>query len=63
MKTDAYWKKDYICDCNGLTLYKSRGSEWFDIGLKRNGTKITLTSKEAAEQLHFMLGQMLGGEE
>lgn len=64
MKTDTYWVKDYSCDCNGLTLYKSCGSEWFAIGIKRGGTKekIALKSKEAAEQLHFMLGQMLGGD-
>ena len=46
-----------------LTVSKSSGSNWCGIAITTNRNSngmIMLRSKAMAEQLHFMLGQMLG---
>ncbi len=61
-----YYKKSYgmsVSDgCDTLTVRKSNG-DWSHIEMDTNGSdngKITIRSKAMAEQLQFMLGQMLG---
>lgn len=62
-----YWEKHYdICvqkDNDKLFLSKSHGTDWCHVTMLTNGNDngtIELRSKEHAEALHFMLGQMLG---
>jgi|GEM_PF-3954072 len=62
-----FWNKHYVMKAqqsnDQLEVRKSSGSDWSQISNVTNGTKngeITIRSKEMAEQLHFMLGQMLG---
>lgn len=46
-----------------LTVDKMGDSDYCEISMVTNGFgngQVTIRSKEMAEQLHFMLGQMLG---
>lgn len=50
------------CGSDKIVVQKSRHSEWVNIYMKVNDVhmnEITIRSKEQAEHLHFMLGQML----
>lgn len=52
-----------IDGCDALTVEKPAGSDWSYLKMEINGRRggdITLRSKEMAEQLHAMLGSMLG---
>jgi len=62
-----YFAKNYIMsaqqDNDKLRVVKCGQSEWCNIENTTNNSdngKITIRSKAIAEQLHFMLGQMLG---
>lgn len=64
---DSYWKKNYgssvSSGCDELHVRKSSGGDWSHINMLTNDQPngdITIRSKEHAEQLHFLLGQMLG---
>ena len=59
---DKRYNSSVIIGNDNITLAKSSGSEWSYIENTINGdkdTEITIRSKEMAEHLHFMLGQML----
>lgn len=67
MDSTEYFARQYrmtVKDADELTLDKSRASDWASLTMHINDgvpdTQITLRSKEIAEGLHFMLGQMLG---
>lgn len=67
---NKYHNKHYMCSClsgcDNLSVKKTTSGEWVDIEMVINGFdggRIQLRSREAAEQLRFMLGQLLGGEE
>ncbi len=62
-----YYKKNYAMNVqetnDELQVDKISGTDWCDVTMTTNGNengKITIRSKVMAEQLHFMLGQMLG---
>ncbi len=67
--SDKYWEKNYSVifgkgyrPTNELFIEKKSESDWSHITMMTNSSKngtITIRSKEMAEQLHFMLGQML----
>jgi len=51
---------------DSILVHKSPSSYWTEITLfihEKEEARITIRSKEMAEQLHFMLGQMLSTEE
>jgi hypothetical protein len=64
---DDYWNRHYRLSANEwsdtLTVSKHGGTDWSEVAMNINDVtrdSITLRSKEMAEQLHFMLGQLLG---
>jgi hypothetical protein len=64
---DNYWEKSFntavLHGNDEITVYKNSGGDWIGIEMQTNKTpngSITIRSKEHAEQLHFLLGQMLG---
>lgn len=66
MRND-YWLKSYMMTVqetnDALSLDKSTGSDWCHMTMRTNNSdngSITIRSQAMAEQLHFMLGQMLG---
>jgi hypothetical protein len=67
---NKYYKSNYTMKAQEtnevIAVNKSSNSDWCEITMatndKANGA-ITIKSKHMAEQLHFMLGQMLRGEE
>jgi hypothetical protein len=63
---DDYWRKNYKQQVSGgvdaLTLEKLDGSDWCHLRMLTNDEQhgeICLRSREMAEHLHFMLGQLL----
>ncbi len=61
-----HWYADYTASItNGddkLTVNKARGCSWADIIMETDSLEaggIMLRNREQAEQLHFMLGQLL----
>lgn len=64
---DDYWQSHYDstaeCGVDTLRVRKSNRTEWSEIELRIHGelkSEITIRSRQHAEHLHFMLGQMLG---
>lgn len=65
---NTYWNTSYkitaIEGVDALTVEKGASSDWSKVSMVINGgvseSQITLRSRHMAEQLHFMLGQMLG---
>lgn len=62
-----YDKKEYVMSAqetnDKLTVSKGSGSDWVMVMMTTNNEQnghVTIRSKAMAEQLHFMLGQMLG---
>ena len=67
--SDTYYDKSYSRSttegADSLHVRKRRGTDWLDIEMITNGTgngSICIRSKDMAEHLHFMLGQLLRGE-
>jgi hypothetical protein len=67
MTVDEYWKRRYHMEAiegvDALNVDKSPGTDWCWVRMTVADNEpigINLRSKEMAEQLHFMLGQMLG---
>lgn len=65
----SYFNKSYestvINGNDSLTVKKISGTDWAQLHMQTNNFNngdINLRSKEAAESLHFMLGQLLNGE-
>lgn len=63
---ETYLKKTYsrqvVEDSDALTVNKHAGSDWAFLKMEINGRmsgEICLRSREMAEHLHFMLGQLL----
>lgn len=63
---NGYWRKNYTMTAqetnDALILTKSSGSDWCHLTMRTNDLdngSITIRSQAMAEQLHFMLGQML----
>jgi len=61
-----YWEKSYCRICGDgidrLSLSKAGDSDWAYVEMITNGNsngKITLRSREAAEELRFMLDRLL----
>jgi hypothetical protein len=66
MDRDRYVKLNYFMSAGQhpdvLTVSKSAGTDWSHVTMTIHGdikADITIRSQEMAEQLHFMLGQML----
>lgn len=64
--SDDYYKKPYSMNAqesnDKLFVEKHFDSDWLNISMETNcaeNGKITIRSKNMAEQLHFMLGQAL----
>jgi VCBS repeat-containing protein len=67
MDKASYEKSQYCMSAiqhpDKVTVSKTQGSDWCHVTLDIHGKEdsaINIRSKEMAEQLHFMLGQMLG---
>ena len=68
---NPYWNKYYKATVidkgfNELTVSKNQGSDWSEIEMAMNDNKsdrITLKSQDHAEQLHFLLGQLIATNE
>lgn len=66
MTDDDYWRKHYqrrlAEGADTLTLEKTKDSDWCHVRMLTNGDPnggICIRSREMAEHLHFMLGQLL----
>lgn len=69
MNCTEYWDRNYHMDvsesCDTLSVKKNSGGDWCYVRIMTNGRpngEIVIRSKEMAEQLRFMLGQMLAEE-
>lgn len=67
---NIYWCKNYAMMAqetnDALTLSKDSGTDWCRVTMRTNDIdsgSITIRSKAMAEQLHFMLGQMLSSND
>jgi hypothetical protein len=63
---EKYWEKGYNATVSrggdDIEVNKNSGGDWSTITMCTNGNpngSITIRSREHAEQLHFLLGQML----
>lgn len=63
---NAYWNRIYAMSAqetnDRLRVRKDSGTDWCEVQMTTNNSpngSIQIRSKEMAEQLHFMLGQML----
>ena len=63
---NSYWRKNYTMTVqeasDALNLSKLSDSDWCSLTMRTNdfdNGSITIRSQAMAEQLHFMLGQML----
>ena len=59
---DAHYTASIINGNDKLTVHKQMGCSWADITMKTNygeTCEIALRNRDQAEQLHFMLGQLL----
>ena len=62
---DAHYEMTIRHGTDALRVAKGGGSGWVSLNMTVNGTDahcITIRSREHAEALHFMLGQMLSAE-
>jgi hypothetical protein len=64
---EGYWSKCFNATVSfgndDIEVNKNSGGDWSSITMCTNGNPngdITIRSREHAEQLHFLLGQMLG---
>lgn len=64
---DDYWDKTFSTSvsngCDNIRVEKIGNSDWSHIKMITNNNsngEITIRSKEQVEQIHFLLGQMLG---
>lgn len=69
MNDADYWNRRYTMGAressDELRVEKRAGTDWCDLSMQINGEyngRITIRSREMAEELHFMLGRMLSAE-
>jgi len=67
---DLFWRKNYVQevvnDVDRLHVIKPSGSDWTQISMTVNdqpAKSITIRSRQQAEQLYFMLKQLLYNNE